>query len=105
MLYAILRTTFEEMCKEIERSYRFVAGRLPAVATGPLYLIGGGARLKGLPEVLSKLLDTEVRLPDPKRILGTTVFPNCLEDHPACTAANFPVLAACIGLAMKEVSP
>ncbi|MHC4441812.1 MAG: pilus assembly protein PilM [Planctomycetota bacterium] len=103
VMYAILRNTFDELCKDIERSYRFALGRLPNVTTGPLYLIGGGARLKGLPEVLGERLGIDVRLPEPSSMLDTTWSKDREGMHPAFTASNFPVLSACIGMAMKEV--
>jgi type IV pilus assembly protein PilM len=101
VLYAILRPTIDTLIGEIERSYRFALGRLPSVPTGPMFLIGGGARLQGLGEVLSTRLGLQVALPDPRgALVGKAAAP--LVDHPACTAQNFPVLAPCIGLAMLE---
>lgn len=98
VLYAILAKTLDTLAAEIERSYRFALGRHVGSTTGPLYLAGGGARLRGLPEVLSSKLGTEVRLPDPGAVFhgaGTSA-------HPACSAANYPVLAMSVGLAMAE---
>ncbi len=101
VLYAILRSVFDAMAEEIERSYRFVLGRLNGVSAGPLYLVGGGARLPGLTHLLTDRLGVPVSLPDPKPVLDTRRVGGEGE-HPACTAHNFPVLAPCVGLAMRE---
>ncbi len=101
VLYAILRPTLEAMTSEIERSYRFAMGRLPGVTTGPIYLIGGGARMRGLAEVLSERLGLPVRLPDPRTALPGACAGGQPE-HPLCSAINFPVLAPCVGLALME---
>lgn len=102
VVYAILRPTLDALISEIERSYRFALGRLPTnVPNGPMFLIGGGARLQGLAEVLSSRLGLQVCLPDPRgALVGKSAAP--LGGHPACNAMNFPVLAPCIGLAMLE---
>jgi Tfp pilus assembly PilM family ATPase len=100
VLYAIVRPTLDTIVGEIERSYRFAMGRLSGVTTGPLYLIGGGARLKGLVEVLGSRLGVPVSLPDPKTVLKTESADG--QEHPLCNATNFPAMAACVGLALME---
>jgi type IV pilus assembly protein PilM len=101
VLYAILRTVFDAMAEEVERSYRFVLGRLQGASAGPLYLVGGGARLPGLTQILAERLGVPVSLPDPKTVVDTRRRRGEGE-HPACTAHHFPVLAPCVGLAMLE---
>ena len=100
VLYAIVRPTLDAIVGEIERSYRFAMGKFSGVNTGPLYLIGGGARLKGLVEVLGSRLGVPVSLPDPKLVLSTESASG--QEHPLCNATNFPAMAACAGLALME---
>lgn len=102
VLFGILRPTLEAMTKEIERSCRFALGQLPGVPTGPLYLIGGGAQLRGLTEALSGALGIPVLLPDAASALPAARARDGEAEHPACASAQFPALAACIGLAMME---
>ncbi len=100
ILYAILRPVLDTLTTEIERSYRFVMGRLPPTPGGPLYLVGGGARLQGLREVLGSRLGAPACLPDARTALG----PPTATDHPACSELHFPALAPCMGLALLEES-
>jgi type IV pilus assembly protein PilM len=102
VLYAILRQSLDNIIDEIERSYRFALGRLPGVPTGPLYLVGGGARMRGLPAVLSSRLGLDVCLPEPTTALQTRRLDDAEAIHPACAPENFAVLAPCIGLALME---
>ena len=109
MRYAILARTLENLAVEIEKSYRFVLDRTPSAITGGLYLLGGGARLKGLAEVLSQKLGITVRVPDPAAMIrnaqqGTPSGQGGPTGgwHPACTPIQFPVLAVGMGLAMRE---
>lgn len=69
LLYAILSRTIDTLVSEIERSYRFVLDRNSSATTGPLYLAGGGARLKGLAEALELMLGVEVHRIDPVQSL------------------------------------
>jgi len=102
VLYAILRPAIEAMAKDVERACRFALGQFPEATVGPIYLIGGGARLGGLVEALSAHLGITVSLPDPERALGGGGLHNRGTDHPLCSPANYPVLAPCVGLAMME---
>jgi type IV pilus assembly protein PilM len=97
VLFAIVRPTLDVMIKEIERAYRFALGKIPGSSPGPLWLVGGGARLKGLTAVLGNGLGVPVACPDPEHVL---VPRPASGNHPALTDANCPVLAGCIGLAM-----
>lgn len=99
ILYAILRPTIDTLVSEIERSYRFVLGRLPMTTpTGPLFLIGGGARLIGFREVLAAGLGIPVSVPEARGIPGLSE----VHAHPACNAMNLPTLASCLGLALLQ---
>jgi type IV pilus assembly protein PilM len=100
MLYSIIRPTLDAMTEEIERSYRFALGKISASSPGPLWVVGGGARLKGLTEVLGNRLGIPVICPDPERALGDLPVG---VTHSALTEANRPALAGCIGLALMEV--
>lgn len=98
VLYSILRPVLEAMADELEKSFRFVLGRMSRSVAGRLYLVGGGARLKGLSELLSNRLGVSVGAPDPARVLP--LESHTAQPHPMCSAALFPVLAPCVGLAM-----
>jgi len=103
VLYAILRPMIEELVHEIERSYRFAMGSLPGVQAGPMYLVGGGARLQGLPDVLSDHLGIPARLPGPQALFGRDGDERMTES-PALKPINYVVLAPCVGLALKGES-
>jgi type IV pilus assembly protein PilM len=100
VLYAIVRPTLDAVVGEIERSYRYAMGRLSGMTTGPLYLIGGGARLKGLVDVLGARLGVPVCLPDPKTALNTESASG--QEHPLCNTTNYAAMAPCVGLALME---
>jgi len=104
VLYTILRPILEEMAREIERSYRFAMGRLPGVQAGPLYLIGGGARLQGLVDVLSSHLGVPACLPEPTPVFVRAGAGN-REENPMFRPSNYLVLAPCVGLALKGEAP
>jgi type IV pilus assembly protein PilM len=99
MLYAIIRPTLDAMTEEIERSYRFALGKIAGSSPGPLWVIGGGARLKGLTSILGDRLGVPVTFPNPD-IAGSRQTPD--GNHPALSDVNRPVLAGCIGLALME---
>jgi len=99
VLYAIARPVLETLISEIEKSYRFVMGRLPSVTQGPLYLVGGGARLQGLRDVLTTRMGFPACVPESRTVLSTDGDD---AKHPAGSAMHFPVLAPCVGLAMVE---
>jgi type IV pilus assembly protein PilM len=103
MFYAILARSVDTLVADIERSYRFVLDRTPSAVTGKLYLLGGGSRLKGLPDVLELMLGLSVCPFDPADALCNAQTPD--GPHPACTPIQYPALAACIGLAMQECTP
>jgi type IV pilus assembly protein PilM len=100
MLYAILARSIHALVAEVERSYRFVLDHSPSAATGKLHLLGGGSRLKGLADVLESMLGLEVGMFDPAEAIGNAQTNQGV--HPACTAIQYPALAACVGLAMQE---
>ena len=104
VLYAILRPMIEEMIHEIERSYRFAMGNLPGVQAGPMYLIGGGARLQGLGDILSSQLGIPAHLPEPTSVFARGSAGN-LEENPAFKPSNYLVLAPCVGLALRGEAP
>jgi len=60
--------------------------------------------LKGLTGVLGERLGIDVRLPDPKLLFNGEQSKEGAGEHPACSESNLPVLATCMGLAMKEIS-
>lgn len=104
MLYAIVSKTLESLIADIERSFRFALDRHTSATAGLLYLVGGGARLKGLPQTLSRALGIEVCHFNPAYALRNAQLDASGRMHPACTPVNYPVLAGLVGLAMKEAS-
>lgn len=99
VLFAIVRPALDTLVSEIERSYRFALGRLPSVPSGPLYLIGGGARMQGLREVFAARLGLTVVLPEARSVLDPA---DTKAQHPACSPIQFPTIAPCVGLALVE---
>ena len=87
VLYAILRPVLDSLITEARplvpvcnrkaaRNSRGGAcgGGRPASMNGPLYLIGGGARLQGLREVLEMRLNIPVSTPQPQAVAGLCPF-------------------------------
>ena len=100
VLYSILRTLLDTMCDELERSFRFALGRLRGASATTLYLVGGGAKLKGLTQVLSNRLGIDVVLPSADMVFDRMTADS--QSHPLFSETNFPVLAPCLGMAMSE---
>lgn len=102
VLYAILRPLLDEMVAEIERSYRYATGQLGHVQAGPIFLTGGGARMKGLVGLLGDRLGVPVCLPDP-----ATLFSEAASDGPdrpvVFRPGTYTVLAPCAGMALMGV--
>lgn len=105
VLYGIMRPIIDEMAREIERSYRFAMGQWAGVQAGPLYLVGGGSRLRGLVDVLSARLGVPVCLPDPTALFGVGKNSTESEPHPVSKPSNYAVLAPCIGLVLNRETP
>ena len=102
VFYAILRPVLDNLATEIERSYRYAMGQFPGSQAGPLYLIGGGARLGGLTNYLNGHLGVPIRMPDagPRFMDVESEGPGTA--HSLHLPLNFCVLAPCVGLAIKE---
>ncbi len=61
LLRGVLRNDLNEMAAEIKRSYEYVLSCYPARRAADLILVGGGARLPGLSDLLGGLLGIPVR--------------------------------------------
>lgn len=102
VLYAILRETLDALVQDIEKSCRFALGQLRGAGAGPIFLIGGGARLRGLADVLTDRLGVPVRIPDADGILNAGTGADDRGQHTALAPDQFAVLAPCVGLALME---
>lgn len=102
VLYAILRDKIEGLCIDIERSCRFALGKVDASGAGPILLVGGGARLKGLAEVLSDNLGIPVFLPGSEFFRASGIrLPDARPDDDA-ERSMLAAMTPCIALAMVE---
>lgn len=102
VLYAILRPALETLAGEIERSCRFVLGRLAGAAVSQICLLGAGARLQGLPEILSARVGVPFAMPELPPALARLAHRADGTEHPACSRTHLPALAHCIGMAVEE---
>jgi Tfp pilus assembly PilM family ATPase len=99
MVFNVLRGDLDEMCAELERSYRYVLQTYRGRAPGPVILVGGGAALLGLDALMQAQLGTEVIAAGNRRPEG------CRFDFGACDAQTLRLVgefAGAIGLALPE---
>jgi len=95
---AMMRPVVERLSSEIHRSIGFYSDQSDGSKVESLYLIGGGARLKHLPDVLSKKLSISVEpFPAPKSI---TVVGN--QSQKKVFASNFLQQAGPLALALES---
>lgn len=93
----LMRPVVERLIGEIQRSIGFYQEKSGGEEIRSLFLIGGGAQLKHLPEVLSEKLDIPVEkltLPENLTIQGDG-------DQEELFEAKFPELATALSLAME----
>lgn len=102
VLYAILRDKLEELCVDVERSCRFALGKVKGSVAGPILLVGGGARLKGLHEVLSDYLGIQVFLPDSDFFHASGIDLNNVRVEGDRGRAALAAMAPCLALALAE---
>jgi Tfp pilus assembly PilM family ATPase len=101
LIYNVLRTDLDEMCAELERSYRYVLQCFPGHAPGPVVLTGGGAGLCGLDGHLRRKLGVEVfvpgqTVPDASRLDCTSLRGD------SSAAGSIAEYASAIGLAIPQ---
>ena len=95
---AMMRPVVERLSSEIHRSIGFYADQSDRAKVETLYLIGGGARLKHLSDVLAKKLSISVNpFPVPKSI---TVAGN--QSQKKAFASNFLQQAGTFALALEK---
>ncbi len=97
LLVGALRGELNEMAGEIKRSYEYVLSSYPGRRAGDLVLVGGGAGMPNLAELLSGILGITVRSASSYR------------DHPRCriqfgvqSRGTLEEYATAIGLAVPE---
>jgi Tfp pilus assembly PilM family ATPase len=94
MIFNALRADLDGLVAEIERSFRYVLGSFPKRPPGVLLLVGGGASMRNLPELLTQRLGIPVRAP---QFDGSVPL---LEKTSGCTAREpLSAFAGAIGLA------
>ena len=96
MVLGALRRDLTDLAGEIKRSYEYVMRCYPGKRAGELVLVGGGSRLRNLPEFLSDALGIDVQLPS--AYLGDAA---CRLVAPANGVPPPEFCAAAIGLAME----
>lgn len=68
-LHSVIRQRVKALASDVERAFSYALESYPDLAAGPLFLAGGGCRLKGLPEALGEHLGIDVALLDPRPAL------------------------------------
>jgi type IV pilus assembly protein PilM len=95
MILGVLRSDLNRLANEVKRSYEYALTCYPEQRVGQLALVGGGARMRNLPEFLSKALGIAVR--PAGAVLGDDA---CRLQGGQSLRNNIEELASAIGLAM-----
>lgn len=99
MVFNVLRSDLDEMSAELERSYRYVLQCFHGRSPGPLILVGGGAAMFGLDDLLQEHLGVEVIS------TSRTVPERCRFNFTGCDDVMRKAIgeyACAIGLALPE---
>lgn len=103
--WRVVQPLVDELIREIRRSVHFYQSQFPEnsadAQVGKVVLTGGSARMPGLADYVSSKLSipTEVAQVFQQTAIGTGHLPQeFIEEHG-------PVLAVCMGLALKEFAP
>ena len=99
VLLSILRTPLTDLLSDVERAFRFVMEQYPRRQAGALVMVGGGARMPGLSEWLTRELGVKAALAGSNGVLKVTA------SHPLSRPDIYSVMAGCVGLAMGEGLP
>jgi len=100
LIYNVLCADLDQLCTELERSYRYVMQCFPKHAPGPVVVVGSGGGLRGLDALLHERLGVEVIVP------GVVVPERCELDLSAVGGDLLPAggfigeFASAIGLAL-----
>ncbi len=87
----------QDICREIQKTFRFFTNSFGEIALSKVYLCGGGANLPGLDDALSGILKCQVEKMDPFRVLDySAVDPNLIEDYRYASAVA-------VGLGIRKV--
>ena len=99
-VYEALRPVLVDLTTEIRRSLEFFRVQAGDANISRVYVIGGGAKLRGLPEAIGDALGFRVELGDPW--LTVTVDPNRFDTQYLVKTA--PEFAVPLGLALRGVA-
>jgi type IV pilus assembly protein PilM len=99
-VYEALRPVLVDLTTEIRRSLEFFRVQAGDANISRVYIIGGGAKLRGLPEAIGDALGFRVELGDPW--LTVTVDPNRFDTQYLIKAG--PEFAVSLGLALRGVN-
>lgn len=92
---SVMRVVLERLLVEIERSFHYFISQVPGRSIDQIVLSGGSARLKNLPEFLSRSLGIPVVVADPLKNV---------EFDPGAFGEDYlgPRLASVVGLALRK---
>ena len=94
-IFSLIRGSLERLAVETERSIAFYSESSEQGAVKELFLVGGGAHLKGLAEWLRTRLGVQVAVP--KTLDGVVQLPGALQSNAAAMELS---LAAALGAAL-----
>ena len=94
-IFSLIRGSLERLAVETERSIAFYSESSEQAAVNELFLVGGGAHLKGLAEWLQTRLGARVAVP--KTLDGVVQLPGALQSNAAAMELS---LAAALGAAL-----
>jgi len=99
VLLSILRGPLADMLADVERAFRFVMEQYPRRQAGALVLVGGGSRMPGLADWLSRELGVKAAPAGSNGVLKIT------PSHPMSRTEIYSVMAGCVGMALGEGPP
>jgi len=95
ILLGALRPTLRGMSEDIQRSFRYAMGLYPDRTVAGLWVIGGGAELSGLPEMLHDLLGITVHKAGSSLLPATWRLPPGWSEQ--ATVRSLTSLGTCLG--------
>ncbi|MBI4581328.1 MAG: pilus assembly protein PilM [Planctomycetes bacterium] len=98
ILLGVLRPIIRSIGEEVQRSFRYAMGLYPDRPISGLWVIGGGAGLAGLTDLLAEMLGIAVHRVTAGHLGGGLIVPPTLSDE------TVPQLAACLGLCLGEMN-
>jgi len=96
VILSVMKNTLTETMYDIERAFRFVMEQYPKRPLGSLVLVGGGSRMPGLAEWMSRELGIPVEQAKVDGIL------NLDASHPMSKPSVYAAMASCVGMALGE---